>query len=342
MRDIRIYDFEFNLLCIMTDVISSQWHILYNGVGTYDGHFRLADEISDIILANKYIVIVQGELQAICTGRIVDNELTVCGRTVNWIMTKRVRPPFKTSTIFENYTDAETILLYCLKKGFTEPPAISEEGIETADIDTNRAVSNFIIPEPTGAQVMSNHFWRISANDIETLCVDLCNKLDRGHRLVFDIINKCWRFEFIYPKKNEILISKESKTAYEFEYCNDMLSEANGGWYPSYDADAEEETTWHYIKNGEKKGIYDWDCVLSCSSESEAIDELFNKSETDKIQSRLRNLKFGVDYELGDIVPVYYRYGGISDTQYYLVNGIDIKMTDMDSYEEPILKRYYN
>lgn len=342
MKDIRIYDFEFNLLCIMTDVISSQWHILYNGVGTYEGRFRLADEISDIILANKYIVIIQGELQAICTGRIVDNELTVCGRTVNWIMTKRVRPPFKTSTIFENYTDAETILLYCLKKGFTEPPALNEEGIETTNVDASRVVSNFVIPEPTGVESMSNHFWRISANDVETLCVDLCNKLDRGHRLVFDIINKCWRFEFIYPKKKEFLISKESKTAYEFEYCNDILSEANGGWYASYDSEAEEQTTWHYIKNGEKKGIYNWDCVLSCSSESEAIDELFKKSETGKIQSRLRNLKFGVDYELGDVVPVYYRYGGISDTQYYLVNGIDIKMTDMDSYEEPILKRYYN
>ncbi len=342
MRDIRIYDFEFNLLCIMTDVISSQWHILYNGVGTYEGRFRLADEISDIILASKYIVIVQGELQAICTGRIVDNELTVCGRTVNWIMTKRVRPPFKTSTIFENYTDAETILLYCLKKGFTEPPALNEEGIETTNIDTNRVVPNFIIPEPVGAQTMSNHFWRITANDVETLCVDLCNKLNRGHRVVFDIINKCWKFEFIYPKKNEILISKESKTAYEFEYSNDILSEANGGWYASYDSEAEEQTTWHYVKSGEKRGIYDWDCVLSCQSESEAIDELFKKSETGKIQSRLRNLKFGVDYELGDIVPVYYRYGGVSDTQYYLVSGIDIKMTDNDSYEEPVLKKYYN
>ena len=42
----------------MTDSISSEWHLLYNGVGTYEGHFRLKDEISDIILSNKYIVII--------------------------------------------------------------------------------------------------------------------------------------------------------------------------------------------------------------------------------------------------------------------------------------------
>ena len=340
MKDIRIYDFEFNLLCIMTDVISSVWRLLYNGVGTYEGHFRLKDEISDIILSNKYIVIVEGDLQAICTGRIVEKELTVCGRTVNWILSKRVRPPFKTSEIFKDYTDAETVLLHCLKKGFTEPPMIDENGRETTSIDEKRIVSNFIIPNPLGAEKMTSHFWRISANDIETICEDLCTKLNRGHRVVFDIINKCWRFEFIVPKKNEILISKESKTAYEFEYRNDLQNEASGGWYSKYNSDEEGDATWHYIRNEEKSGIYDWDCVLSCSGESEAHDEILKKSAKKSITSRLRNLKFGVHYTLGDIMPVYYKYGSITDTEYYIVNGVDIKKTSTDSYEEPILKKY--
>ncbi len=340
MRDIRIYDFEFNLLCIMTDVISSEWHLLYNGVGTYEGHFRLADEISDIILSNRYIVITQGDLQAICTGRIVDDELTVCGRTVNWILTKRVRPPFKTSTIFNDYTDPETILLYCLKKGFTEPPKIGTDGLETNSIDENRAVLNFIIPEAVGADKMTSHFWRISANSVEDICVDLCNKLNRGHRVVFDIVNKCWRYEFIYPQLNEVLISKESKTAYNFELSDDLQNVANGGWYPQYDSEADEQTSWHYIKNADKSGIYDWDCVLSCSGESEAFDELLKKSDVNTVQSRLRNLKYGVDYKLGDIMPVYYKYGQITSTQYYMVSGVDIRLASADNYEEPILKKY--
>lgn len=340
MRDIRIYDFEFNFLCIMTDVVYSSWHILYNGVGTYEGHFRLKDEISDIILKNKYIVITQGDLQAICTGRIVDSKLTVCGRTVNWILTKRVRPPFKTSEIFGEYKDPESILLYCLKKGFTEPPNIDSAGAETDGINTDRAVENFVIPEPVGAEVMTSHFWRISANDLEALCADLCTKLNRGHRVVFDVESRCWRFEFIEPKNNEILIAREAKTAYDFEYRSDLREEAVGGWYPKYDSEAEEQSSWRYIKNGEKSGIYDWDCVLNGTNESEAYDELLKKSDSKNIQSRLRNLRFGADYDIGDILPVYYRYGSVSETEYYIVDGVDIKLSVNESYEEPILKKY--
>ena len=341
MRDIRIYDFEFNLLCIMTDIISSEWHILYNGVGTYEGHFRLSDKITDIIMSNKYIVIVQGDLQAICTGRIIDSELTVCGRTVNWILSKRVRPPFKTSEIFSGYTDPETILLYCLKKGFTEPPLIDKNGVETAKIDSNRVVSNFVLPEPSGVDKLDTHFWRVSANDLETLCTDLCNKMNRGHRVIFDVLDKCWKFEFICPEKNERLISKESKTAYNFELRDDLQNEANGGWYAKYDTETDTTSSWHFIKNEDKSGIYNWDCVLSCSGESEALDEILKKCGKFNIQSRIRNLKFGTDYNLGDIIPIYYKYGNIADTQYYLVSGVDIKMTVGDSYEEPILQRYY-
>ena len=340
MRDIRVYDFEFNLLYIMTDVISSDWHLLYNGVGTYEGHFRLKDGISDIILSNKYVVIVQGDLQAICTGKIVDKELTVCGRTVNWILTKRVRPPFKTSEIFGEYKDPETILLYCLEKGFTKPPLIDSTGVETSSIDENRAVLNFVIPEAIGAEVMDNYFWRNSANDVESICVDLCEKLNRGHRVIFDVANKCWKFEFITPNKNETLIAKESKTAYQFEFAEDLLNDASGGWYPKYSGESGENTSWHYLRGEERSGIYDWDCVLSCSGESEAADALKKKTATKKIESRLRNLKFGVDYNLGDIMPVYFSYGSFETTQYYIINGVDIRMTSTESYEEPSLKIY--
>ena len=52
MNDIRIYDFEFNLLSVMCDVISSQWRIQYNGIGNFEGHFKLKDDITRIILSN--------------------------------------------------------------------------------------------------------------------------------------------------------------------------------------------------------------------------------------------------------------------------------------------------
>lgn len=340
MKDIRIYDFEFNLLCIMTDVISSQWHILYNGVGTYEGHFRMEDEISNIILSNKYIVITQGDLQAICTGRIVNDELIVCGRTVNWILTKRVRPPFRAREIFgESYTDPETVLLYCLKKGFIEPPKINSDGLEDDDtIDENKAVSNFIIPEPTGAEAFTYHFWRSSAHDLSELTIELCKKLNRGHRVIFDIDNKCWRFEFIYPKENDMLLSKDAKNVYDITYTEDIQNEASGGWYPATLDDSDgADNTWCYILSEEKKGIYAWDSVLNYSGQSAATDALQKLKVTDSTKGKLRNLEYIKDYNLGDIVSVFVKFGQFERLSPCIINGVDIQITRDYSFQEPDL-----
>lgn len=340
MKDIRIYDFEFNLLCIMTDVVSAQWHILYNDVGTFEGRFRLNDSISDIIMSNKYIVIVQGDLQAVCTGKIVENDLVVCGRTVNWILKKRVRPPFKSKEIFgEEFVDAETILLYCLEKGFIAPPKITD-GVENLDeVDEKKVVSNFIIPQKTNPKPLSNHFWRLSANDLEKLSSDLCQKLERGHKVIFDIENKCWRFEFIYPKNNETVIAKEAKTAFDFSYSDDILDYSNGGWYAQYSGTGEEEVPWKYIENEDALGIYFWDCVLSSQGESEASDEIIKKSKTNTITTNFRNLKFGIDYNLGDVFLVYFKFGEFECSDYYMVTGVDIKYSPTQIFENPILKQ---
>ena len=341
MRDIRIYDFEFNLLCIMTDVVSSRWHLLYNGVGTYEGHFRMSDEISDIILKNRYIVITQGDLQAICTGRIAGEDLTVCGRTVNWILTRRVRPPFKSRLIFgEDYTDPETLLLYCLKKGFIEPPKIGDDGAEIENsTDSEKAVSNFVLPEPVGAEPLTYHFWRLTANDLSELTTDLCKKLDRGHRVVFDIENKCWRFEFIYPKDNDILLSSSTKSVYDVTYTHDIQKEATGGWYQGGASDSEEDSNiWYYISGKDKKqGIYAWDCVLDSSGESQARDNLEKRNIIDSTTAKLRNLEYGKDYSLGDKVSVYVKAGSFEKLSRCMIQGVDIQLTRERSYEEPIL-----
>ena len=341
MRDIRIYDFEFNLLCVMTDVISSRWHLLYNGVGTYEGHFRIEDDISDIILKNRYIVVTQGDLQAICTGKIAAGDLTVCGRSVNWILRNRVRPPFKARLIFgEEYTDPETILLYCLEKGFTKPLKIGDDGTEIADsVDEVKAVKNFVLPNPIGAEKLTYHFWRITANDLSEITIDLCKKMNRGHRVVFDIENKCWRFEFIYPEKKNIILSKALNSVYDVTYSEDMQKQACGGWYLAVTDDEtdENDNMWYYIGGAEQSGIYAWDCVLDCSGESEARDALSKRNITSSTNAKIRELEFGKDYFLGDVVTVHVKFGKNEMQAECMINGVDIQMTRQSSYQEPDL-----
>lgn len=340
MKDIRVYDFEFNLLCVMTDVVSASWRILYNGVGSFEGHFRLKDSISDIILSHKYIVLCQGDLQAICTGKMVTDELVVCGRTVNWILTRRIRPPFKTREIFgENYTDPETILLYCLKKGFTEPPQIDSDGLEISDtIDYYKRVTNFTLPAAVGADKLDNHFWRVTAHNLSELTIDLCKKMNRGHRVVFDIQNKNWRFEFIYPKSSRLMLTQNLKNMHSITYSEDLQQEAGGGWYAATVDDSEDgEGIWHYIEKEKKTGIYAWDCVISSSGKSEAEDILKKKTITASTTGKLRGLEYLKDYTLGDIVSVYVKFGGFEKSAQCIVNGVDIYMTRELCYEEPEL-----
>ena len=175
MRDIRIYDFDFNLLSIMSDIISSSWTIKYNNIGTYEGHFRLNDRICDILLGTPYIILTEGENQAVCTGKIAENELLICGRTLNWLLKKRVLPPFKTREIFgDEFQNPKTILDYVLTRSFLSPPKIDEDGnfIENT-VDEKRKVSNFNLSSYIHPEKLTRHFWRNSANSTDEIVHDL-------------------------------------------------------------------------------------------------------------------------------------------------------------------------
>ena len=76
MNDIRIYDYEFNLLHIEPDVLSAYWILNYNDIGTFEGTFPLSSGIADVVMKNKYLILVQGEHQALVTAYLADKVLT--------------------------------------------------------------------------------------------------------------------------------------------------------------------------------------------------------------------------------------------------------------------------
>ena len=109
------------------------------------------------------------------------------------------------------------------------------------------------------------------------------------------------------------------------------------------DADAgESKEKWHYIKKDDLSGIYAWDCILSGSGLSEAEANLSKKTVTSEVTAKLRRLKFGKDYQLGDIVPVYVKFGDFEKMEYYQITGVDIMLSQNDCYEEPTLKKTDN
>ena len=85
MQDIRVYDFEFNLLHIENRYISSNFDLMYNDVGSTEYHFPIQSDILPVIMENDYLVLIQGDKQSIVTGKKITSDLAVIGRTCNWI-----------------------------------------------------------------------------------------------------------------------------------------------------------------------------------------------------------------------------------------------------------------
>ena len=53
----------------------------------------------------------------------------------------------------------------------------------------------------------------------------------------------------------------------------------------------------------------------------------------------MRNIKYQKDYNLGDIISVYVKFGEFEILSKYMVMGVDISITNEKCYEEPILKQ---
>ena len=339
MTDLRIYDFEFHLLAIAKDVISSRWVLRYNGVGTYEGHFRIDSSTAELILKHRYLVLTEGDKQAVCTGKIAGDELILCGRTVNWLLGKRVLPPFKTSEIFGEYMSPEEILHYVLEMGFLNPPQIDPQTGQmlAGTQDAAKRVENFYLCEKIGTPKLSRHFWRLSANTVLELVVDLAELMGVGHQLIFDPIRKCWQFSYIQGTERTLVLAEDYRTACHTEYTEDFLEYATGGWYEK-PGDAESEGTWNYVEtDSDLQGIYRWDAVLSGVSENEALTSLQKRQQVSTATLDTIGLRFGTDYQLGDVFLVGIQKGGFEKKLRAKVTGVNLWSTGRDAGEEPVL-----
>ena len=344
--DIRVYDFDFNLLCIMSDVISSSWSIKYNAIGTYEGHFKLNDRISDIILSSEYLIITEGKNQAVCTGKIADDELLVCGRTINWLLSKRVIPPFKTRDIFgEEYTDTASVINYVLQRTFLAPPKIGDDGLYIEEsLDEKKAVENFVLVSAGKSEKLDRHFWRTGANTAEDVIKDLADITGAGHRLSFNVKEKTWDFEIIYGVQRDFIISDRTRNFSGVTYTEDIENYACGGWYEELPSADDESTdgaaVWKYIeKETQNSGMKYWEAVLGGTGNSEAQSSLSSKQLEFKVQGTVQNLKYMKDYNLGDSIKVRVTFGSFRKEFIYKITGVNIWHNSQGAGEEPVFTK---
>ncbi len=326
---IRVYDFDYNLLAETEHAFSSEWELKFNGIGSYEGSFDINSDFTKVFAENMYLILCEDDNQAICVGRRISDKLTVYGRTPEWLLSKRVVLPFKTSEIFgtDTYTDPETIILHLLNEAYKAPKKIAEDGSTNGSINTDAVCGDFVIPEPIGAEKLTRHFWRNSANPLSDVIKDLCDLWGCGYKLTFNHKNKCWDFSFVFGEKRDIVISKSLKNAYDMSLNDSLLDMANGGIFKVYTGEDAEEENYGYIQTENEvcKGMLYWETVLaSASGVSEAEKFLNTSMEKKTIDCEITGAVYGEDYSLGDEIRVQFEAGPFRTTLRLKVAGISI------------------
>lgn len=336
MDDIRFYDFEFNLLHIEHKIVSVNWTLYFNDIGSFELHLPHSPRLKKLF-DNKYTVAVQGNLQAIITGRqCVKNECVFYGKTVNWLLSKRVCLPFKLSET-EISHDVESIARYAAEEGFGD---LISDGVLTFG---ERVVAEGELPSD------GYNFWRNTANSCSDVIKDCLDDGKLGHELRFDVQSKQWIFSVLPYRENNIILSEANRNAYENTYSSDLQSAAYGGYYevPSYTEEDKEtgeiteyEAEWKHISAPDApSGIYYWEEVLSGESASEARTSLKSKKIKEEFTSKVRKLKFNIDYMLGDFVRIQTDFPEISATNKCQIIGVNLWHEHNNEGAEPILQQ---
>lgn len=367
MEDICIYDFEFQLLYIASDLISSNWTICYNGVGSFEGVFAAEGELMAVV-SQPYLILAQGDKQAIITGwQLEGNTIKIYGKTVNWLLSRNVTLPFKTSE-FGIAEDVQSIARYLAAQAFDGALTLGKEaeGFEK-----------------------TAHFWRNTANDTLQVIIDCLDNDGGGHVLRFDILQQKWVFEVFRGRVLDAEVSADDGTAYDVSYVNDCQDYCGGGWWELRFADAGEwnpatntpalmdgaegnylkswrvtetgtwqgksftkdeyaictakdgliipakETSGHWVKiPAQESGIKAWYAVLSGENESEVQTALQKKKWEKSISAKVKELELLP----GDSVRVRVVCGSWDFVQTKRVEKINYWYENNNSGMEPVLE----
>jgi len=293
MHDIRIYDYDFNLLHIEPDILSAYWILSYNGIGTFEGTFPLQSGMADVVMHNKYLILVQGDLQALVTAYLADDVLTVFGKTPNWILSRRTYPAFSVTG-----TPAETAC------------SIVEEAFSSVP---NFVCQNLVKANENEKEVPLSREKRSAVSDIVP---ELLNTVECGHRVRLDIKNKQWIFEVYAGKKLSLILSEANRNLTEVSISDDAQSFFSSAWYKK---DEEEEKI-----EGTYAGLYDWDTVLFATTQEEAKTELAKKEWTHTVKGSVACLKYKTDYALGDTVRVQVKKGTYTEDTKKRITGVEL------------------
>ena len=282
MKDITFYDLNFNRLYILPQFAINKGYISaytrkdFNDVGTLEIVF-IDNDLKKIIIHHRDNLMIEwnGFWGLLSAYRDEPKGVRLTGESLNGIL-KRIVIPSTATTLTGN---VEALAYNALK---ASAPWLKRAVAKGFNTDVNYS---------------SDTYKQADVYISELLKLD-----NAGYEIKADITNKQFVFEVLESKESNLLLSTNNLNAYEFSevYINRTI--AHGGWYPKKQND---ETVWTYITlDSSLTGVFKKDVVLKATTASEAKQELKAMVADAETELKTRNVSFGVDYKLGDIVRV--------------------------------------
>lgn len=212
-----------------------------------------------------------GTFCGIVTGlRCTEKETALHGRSMNFLLTRRICPQ---TNITEGGGNAVMLTLV---------------NTYLSDFAEFSAGEDF-----TPAPVQTAD----SPQTLEDVIAALCE--GGGHRLVFDIPQKKFRLCFVPRRANPVIISESRGNAAAVSETLNLADFANFAKFSD-----------SVLTTSDAAGAYRWETSVSADSEDAAQRELEKKQARTEISVTLKNLEYGKDYFLGDVLTVI--RGGVS------------------------------
>lgn len=298
------YDFEFNLLLIEPKVISWRFTKYFNEIGTFEAHLPVSSKATKLVLENDFLVLeIFGEF-AIITGKQVADELIIYGRTCNWLFSKRVVLPFRSTgkltgdfakSLFENaYSSCENVVFGTMNQGENH----------TFFSSTPRLLSDSVF---------------------EALKID-----NLGNEFVFDKAQKKWVFNILKGEDRLLMISEANKNATHTEIIENISDYANLCYY--------ESGSEFLFSGGDETGLYRFETYLLSGGVEDAKSELLKLKKESTTEVTSTGPVYKKDYFLGDTVRVQIIKNDYKVTKRLRIKGVELVSKPGGYTEKPIFE----
>lgn len=283
--DIRFYDFKFNLLYILPPNSGKNGYVScnatheFNGLGKFEIVF-VDEELEEIIKKHKDdLMIVWDSFQGFLTGYQFDDvENTLFGQHLNGLIVRRVIQV--NNEILSG--DVESVARDLITKYY-----------DFLTLGTITGFSNIVQFAPE------------SYKTGDKIIPALLEKDSAGFLIAADITNKKYVFTILKSSNNDLILSENNLNVYEFSESYDNKTLVTAGWYKQKAENSEGEITetWAcYNADESKGGIYKKEISLSADSFEKAKTEFAENVPFNEFQYKTKNISFGVDYKLGDVL----------------------------------------